>query len=320
MEKTALMLLLLLLPALVNGEETNSTYLTIKSYVDVPSNDSSYNKYLQFCSRYDRAAYHNICMSPYYVSLLSNFSAQEILQLAEYRELNTSASDCYLIAHEIGLEVYKKNNRSITSSIKECGDTKLCNGGCHKQLFVEFMKNNGPRDLLDARDLICKNDNRTLPRNFKHACFNSFGHSIFLYYQYNVDYAKQFCKDLKSEFLYDCYDGIYEQHYFSFLNMGFVDILNDPKVFCKSGLEGIDRKACYERAGKFALVYYGFHNKEAFEQGMVLCSHFNKVDKTRCINGLLTVRENCNLSAHECDYLVVREKFLSWFYSFIFST
>mgnify|MGYP001595798877 CR=1 FL=1 len=311
-------LILIVLSSIATAHQYEGTYLPIKSYINTSFNNYNnvFDIYLEKCSTYNRTPYFNICVAPYYKELLKTNSSYEVLKLAEshvwgYKNVT---SDCHFIAHEIGSEVYHKNNESILDSIRECSDIWLCGGGCHHQIFIEYMDNKSVEEIVEARDLICSKEDSSLPTDFQYTCYHSFGHSMALYFDFELENAKSFCSSLEDEYAYECLDGIYHQNYFRYLDMEFDGILNNPSLLCKKKLSGVELKACYERAGKFALTYYGYYDKKSFIDGSKLCLKFSFKEKMRCFNGLLVFPENCDKSKYSCNFLIYKTKFLNWFY------
>ena len=304
----------------IAGHKYEDSYLPIKSHINSSKNDKLFfDEYVAECSIYSKTPYFNICIAPYYKELLKTNSTYEVLKLAE-NDVNMHSnlmSDCHFIGHEIGSASYHKDNGSILQSIKDCGDIWLCGGGCHHQIFIEYMDNKSSDDLLEARDMFCAGNESALPADFEYTCHHSFGHSIALYFEFELDKARNFCSNLTAEYEYECLDGIYHQNYFRYLSMEFDEILKRPSLLCNGNLSGIELKACYERAGKFALTYYGYHNNQSFPQGLELCSKFKFEHKARCLNGLFTFTDNCDKTKYDCNYLFYKTKFLNWIYDIL---
>lgn len=313
MRKIFYTFMLIILSLATRAHISDYDYLPIKSIVDRNiSRDYTTAAIFEECSVYNRTPYYNICVSPYYKDMLKRNSAAGVLKLAENDTITYSnyTSDCHFIGHEIGSQVYHNNNGSISASIKDCGYIWLCGGGCHHQIFIEYMDNKSVEEIVKARDLIChKKDN--LPEDFEYTCYHSFGHAMALYFEYDLEKAKTFCEDLPEKYAYECLDGMHHQNYFRYLDMDFGDILKNLNLLCNPNMNGIDLKACYERAGKFSLTYYGYHNSQAFSKGLALCSKFDFVKRNRCLNGLLVFPENCDPSDYPCSFLIHQTKFIN---------
>jgi hypothetical protein len=284
--------------------QINSSFYDEKEFVD----------YLAKCSQYNRTPYFNICITPYYKQLLKTKSVQEVLNLAEgHVSYHKDAfSDCHFISHEIGSVNYHKNNGSILNSIKDCSDIWLCGGGCHHQIFIEYMDNKSVDEIIRMRDLVCAAKDQTLPYEFEYTCYHSFGHSMALYFDFDILAAKSFCSDLEEEYAYECLDGIYHQSYFRYLDLEFEEIMDNVQLLCKSNISGVDMKACYERAGKFSLTYYGYYNNNSFPKGLLLCSKLDLIKKSYCLYGLSVFPHNCNKSKYACNFIIYKSRFLVW--------
>jgi len=294
------------------SKSTNNSYLPLKDRIELLEN-GTLQDYIEKCSIYNRTPHFNACIAPYYKNLAKDLKAENILILAEKDLKKLPITDCHFIGHEVGSVNFEKYNYDITKSISDCGQVWLCGGGCSHQVFINIIGNKTEEYIVNLSNEFCTKNSENLPDDFEYLCYHSLGHGLLLISDYNLNNSITYCYNKNKDYNYECLDGIFHQYYFPKLDYNFDTVVQNPEILCPKYFTGLARRTCSERSGKFALTYFGYHDKKTFSKGFELCSKLNFIDKTKCLNGLLVFPENCDKGENYCKLLLYRTKFLNYF-------
>ncbi len=312
-EKKWLIIILVLVLPLTYAH--NIDYLPLKDNIITKAIEENVTiqNYIEKCNTYNRTPLFNVCMAPYYKNLAKTMKAEEVLFRAE-NDLNMfpNITDCHFIAHEVGSVNFEKNGYNIAKSISDCGTVWLCGGGCHHQVFIDILENKSEEDLISISSKVCSSDDSNLPEDFEYLCYHSLGHGLLLVSEYNLNKSVKYCYNKDEDYYYECLDGIFHQYYFPKLDYEFDTIARNIEVLCPRYLSGLARKTCFERAGKFALSYFGYHDSKAFSNGFELCNGLRFADKVKCLNGLFVFPENCDIGEMNCKYMFYKAKVMNY--------
>lgn len=285
----------------------NIDYITLKNSInnsDFFNNNQTLQVYIELCSKYERTPLFNLCISSYYNNLAKRMKAEDVLNIAEEDlKVFPNITDCHFIGHEVGAINFEKNGYDIAKSISDCGKVDLCGGGCHHQIFIDILENKTENDLINISKKVCSSDDPDLPEDFEYLCYHSLGHGLLLVSEYNLNKSIKYCYNGNEDYYYECLDGVFHQYYFPKLDYDFGTVSNNIEILCPKHLSGLARRTCFERAGKFALTYFGYHDRKTFSKGFELCSRSDFLDKIKCLNGLFVFPENCDKGVIFCKYL-----------------
>ena len=182
--------------------------------------------------------------------------------LAKMQEKDISLISCHRIGHHIGRASYERNSKDFWK-ILDTINTNLCSMGMLHG-FLEAYITDHPETKINKEfiEYICK---ETKPGN---TCsyLHLLGHMILVFNYADFSTSMSVCGELREVWLYDCYDGIFMEHFHktTLSEHGLAekpDINNEyiskHEQVCLFYTD-VPEKACWRNMGSLYYVLHGY--------------------------------------------------------------